>query len=106
MYNAKIIQHQKNDEGILYSQNFSPFYGIFSQSKRSILDSYLQSVFYVLSFPTTILHKVNDSMSIIKISIVAYSYVALAFGMECSKFDTNMGATFDLTDLVRFILSN
>jgi hypothetical protein len=41
-------------------------------------------------------------MSIFKISLVAISCVAVAMGMECSKFDTNMGATFDLTDLVRY----
>ena len=34
--------------------------------------------------------------------IVGVRYLPTVLGFECSNFDTNMGATFDLTDLVRY----
>ena len=37
--------------------------------------------------------------------IVAVRFFSIAFGFECSQFDTNMGATFDLSDLVRYAVA-
>lgn len=35
-------------------------------------------------------------------AIISFVVIALAYGFQCSNYNSNMGATFDLTDLVRW----